>query len=80
MKNNETHQEVEVFQQLKNLSSQDFLNIGMHDVAYVRPVVEEGQKKYAVYAANGMPLSVVKTEKDAWSVMFENDLEAVSVQ
>lgn len=65
---------------LKSLSPQDFLNFGLQDVAYVRPVFEDGKQRYAVHAANGMPLSVLDDENDALSAIFQNDLEAATVQ
>lgn len=80
MKHNETTLEPSLLSQLKDISTQDFLNIGMHDVAYIREETEDGQKRFTVHAANGMPLSVVKSDVEAWSYVFENDLEAVTVQ
>lgn len=61
---------------LKNLSSQDFLTFGMHDIAYVRRVEVEGQEAFAVHAADGTPLSVLDTQDEALSVIRHNDLES----
>ncbi len=65
---------------LKNISSQDFLNFGMQDIAYVREVREDGKIGYAIHAANGMPLSVMDDMQDVLKLIFQNDLEAVTVQ
>ena len=65
---------------LRNISSQDFLNFGMQDIAYVREVRENGKIGYAVHAANGMPLSVFDDMQDVLSLIFQNDLEAVTLQ
>lgn len=65
---------------LKDISSQDFLNFGMQDIAYIREVSEEGKIGYSIHAANGMPLSVVYDMQDVLKLIFQNDLEAVTVQ
>jgi hypothetical protein len=80
MKQDETTIITPLLSQLKDISVQDFLNIGMHDVAYIRKVNDEGQTRFAVHAANGMPLSIVNNDFEAWAYVFENDLEAVTVQ
>ncbi len=64
---------------LKELSSQDFLNFGVHDVAYIRAVVVEGVKAYAVHAADGTPLSVMESSDSAEIAARHNDLEPVSI-
>ena len=60
---------------LKNLSTQDFLTFGMHDVAYVRKVQDDDKEAYAVHAADGTPLSVMDSEDEALHVIRHNDLE-----
>ena len=59
MKDNNSNSDQFSAEILKNISSQDFLNFGMQDLAYVREVQEDGQTRFAIHAANGMPLSVV---------------------
>ena len=66
-------------QNLKNLSAQDFLTFGMHDVAYVRKVDVDGQATYAVHAADGTPLSVLDTIGEALHIIHHNDLESAAV-
>ncbi len=36
---------------LRSLSSQDLLSLGMSQVAYVKPVSQDGQTSFAIYAA-----------------------------
>ncbi|MEZ5813921.1 MAG: DUF1150 family protein [Alphaproteobacteria bacterium] len=64
---------------LKNLSAQDFLSFGMHDIAYVRAVDIEGRTGYAVHAADGTPLSVLSSMDEALRVIAHNDLETAVV-
>ncbi|MGB4057428.1 MAG: DUF1150 family protein [Alphaproteobacteria bacterium] len=64
---------------LKTLSAQDFRNFGVHQVAYIRPVVVENKKAYAIHAADGTPLSVMDTHDTAMVAVRHNDLEPVTV-
>lgn len=64
---------------LKNLSTQDFLNFGIHEVAYIRQTLVEDRVAYAIHAADGTPLSVMDTQDSAAIVVRHNDLEPVTV-
>ena len=64
---------------LKNLSTQDFLAIGMHEVAYIRKVEADGQDAYTVHAADGTPLSVLDSYEEALHVIRQNDLETAII-
>lgn len=68
-----------LFDLLKNISSQDFLDLGVHDVAYIRPIDQDGKTHYAIHAADGTPLSVMEDENSALGTIFQNDLEAVTL-
>lgn len=64
---------------LKALSKQDFLNFGIQQVAYIRPVQVENRQAYAIHAADGTPLSVMDTLGTAVIAVRHNDLEPVTV-
>lgn len=64
---------------LKQLSSQDFLNFGAQQIAYIRKVHVDGEQAYAVHDADGTPLSVVETLDSAIAVIRYSELEAASV-
>lgn len=64
---------------LKNLSSQDFLTFGMHDVAYIRRVYIDGKDGFAVHAADGTPLSVLDSFDEARQIIQHNDLESANL-
>lgn len=64
---------------LKQLSSQDFLNFGARQIAYIRKVRVDGQQAYAVHDADGTPLSVVDTLDSAMAVVRYSELEPASV-
>lgn len=64
---------------LKTISKQDFLDFGLHQVAYIRPVRVQSRKAYAIHAADGTPLSVTETLDTAVMTVRQNDLEAATV-
>jgi hypothetical protein len=64
---------------LKNLSSRDFLNFGIQDVAYIRPVHVHNKTAFAIHAADGTPLSVMETLDSAIMVVRHNELEPVTM-
>ena len=64
---------------LKNISSQDFLGLGVHDVAYIRPVDVNGETHYSIHAADGTTLSVMEDENAAIGTIFQNDLDAATL-
>lgn len=70
---------------LKGLSTNDFLKIGMNEIAYVRPlsvggIFSGGRKQaFAVYAADGTQLSVLDTMDMAMATLKHNDLLPVTL-
>lgn len=74
-----TDKELYSLDSLKNLNSQDFLNFGIQQVAYIRPVFIEDRTAYAIHAADGTPLSVMDTLDTAMIVVRHNDLEPATV-
>ncbi len=74
-------QERSVSELLKGLSRNDFLKIGMDEVAYVRTLAVMGSAKpaYGVYAADGTQLSVLDTMDMAVATLRHNDLLPVTL-
>lgn len=74
-------QERSVGELLKGLSRNDFLKIGMDEVAYVRTLAITGNDKaaYGVYAADGTQLSVLDTMDMAIATLRHNDLLPVTL-
>lgn len=64
---------------LKNISTRDFLNFGVQQVAYIRPVMVENKTAYAIHAADGTPLSVMESMDTAVIVVRHNELEPVTL-
>lgn len=65
---------------LRALSSQDFLKVGMNEIAYVRPVQLSNHKSaFGVYAADGTQLSLLDSMDMAVATLRHNDLIPVTL-
>lgn len=60
-------------------SRQDFCSLGLEDLAYVKTVMIEGQPLYAIHAADGTPLTVIKGRDVAFAAIRQHDMEPMSV-
>jgi hypothetical protein len=65
---------------LRALTPHDWLSFGVGAIAYVRPVIVEGETVFAVHAADGTPLSVARSFDLACATMRQGDMEPVAVQ
>lgn len=63
----------------KTLSVQDLGSLGVEDTAYVKSVTVDGQKLYAIHAADGTPLTVVNQRDLAFATVSQHDMQAASV-
>ncbi|HYL48244.1 MAG TPA: DUF1150 family protein [Stellaceae bacterium] len=64
---------------LKNISAKEFALWGIQDIAYIRPATVDGQKMFAIHAADGTQVAVMKTQAIAEAAVRQNDLEPLSV-
>jgi hypothetical protein len=61
---------------LEQLSAQDFLNVGLHQVAYIRSA-KNGE--FSVHAADGSLLSLVESFDLALAAVRHNEMQPVTV-
>jgi hypothetical protein len=61
------------------ISTQDLMVLGLNQVAYIRPVVENGQDQFAVHAADGTRLGLIPTREMAVGALLQHDLEPVAL-
>ncbi len=61
------------------ISPQDFVSLGLQQVAYVKPVMIAGAPAFAVHAADGTQIAVMADRRIAVATIKQHDLEAVSV-
>ncbi len=61
------------------ISPQDFVSLGLQQLAYVKPVMVAGTPAFAVHAADGTQIAVMADRRIAVAAITQHDLEAVSV-
>ena len=64
---------------LRSLSSQDFLSLGMSQVAYVKPLEQDGHSYFAIYAADGTQMAVLANRATALAVIRQHDMEPLTL-
>ncbi len=64
---------------LRSISPKEFALWGIQDVAYIRPTTIDGRQAFAVHAADGTPVAVMKSLELAQVAVRQNDLEPLSV-
>jgi len=67
---------------LKDLSHQDFLDVGMDQIAYIRCVAAEKKsdpETYVIHAADGSQISVMDSYDTAVAAIRMNDLFPITL-
>ncbi len=65
---------------LKKLSEDDFLNVGVNQIAYVKPLDHMSDKtSYSVHAADGTQISVMHSYDMAVAAVRYNDMHPVTL-
>ena len=64
---------------LREISTQDFAMLGVHDVAFIKPVRVDGEAVYSINAADGTEMAVVSDREVAFATVRQHDLEPLSV-
>ena len=63
----------------ENLTPQAFKDLGADRLAYVKPITVDNRPGYAVYSANGNLIAVQNTPQMAQTLIFENEMAAVTI-
>jgi hypothetical protein len=71
--------EMETIEQMRSMTANDLAMFGMQDIAYVKPVVVDGNAGYAIHAADGTQMALIGDRDIAFAVVRQNELEPVSV-
>jgi hypothetical protein len=64
---------------MRQLSARELGMLGMEDVAYIKPIVEDGVEAFAVCAADGTQMAVILNRNLAFAVVRQHDMEPLSV-
>lgn len=63
----------------KPLTQAEWQAFMVNQVAYIKPVLENGANAFAIHAADGTQLAVIGDRDTAFAAVRSHDLEAVSV-
>jgi hypothetical protein len=63
----------------RNLAPADVAALFVNDIAYVKPVIDDGHAAFAIHAADGTQLAIVEDRDLAFATVVQNDLQPVSV-
>ena len=67
-------------QQIPALVAAEHLGqLGLEQIAYIKPALLEGQVAFAIHAANGAPLGMAPTREVARAAALQHGLMALSV-
>tara|TARA_Y100000031_G_C8218971_1_gene384885 strand:- start:1065 stop:1310 length:246 start_codon:yes stop_codon:yes gene_type:complete len=66
-------------QRFRRISRHDLVSLGLEYVAFVKPVVIDGKKAYAIHAADGNQLGLAPGRETAFALVLQHDLEPVSI-
>jgi hypothetical protein len=59
---------------LRNLSARDFAQLGMEQVAYVRPALMNGKRGFSIHAADGTPIGAAPSTQLAAAAIVQHEM------
>jgi hypothetical protein len=71
--------QTQTMEQMRQMTANDLAMFGMQDIAYVKPVVVDGNAGFAIHAADGTQMALLGDRDIAFAVVRQNELEPVSV-
>ena len=66
-------------EKLRHISAQEFVHLGMQDLAYIKEVEVSGEHGFATHAADGTQMAVIRDRDVAVAAVRQHDLEPLSV-
>ena len=64
----------------KQMSTEEFLKLGIRDIAYIRTIEDDREKTaYSVHAADGTTLSIKNSLDLAISAVMQSDLVPITI-
>ena len=70
-----SHVEIDI----RHLTENQLMQLGVSELAYVKPVFVEGSRAYAIHAADGSPMAVTDDQEVAIAAIRQHEMEAALV-
>ncbi len=67
------------FFDIHHLSAEQLGQLGVSQIAYVKPVTVNGQNGFAIHAADGTPMAVAGDREVAMAAILQHEMHALSV-
>lgn len=64
---------------IRHLTEAQLMQLGVSQLAYVKPVVVEGGRAYAIHAADGSPMAVTDDEDVAIAAIRQHEMVAALI-
>jgi hypothetical protein len=71
-------QEVASFD-IHHLSTEQLAQLGVSQIAYVKPIVVNGQHGFAIHAADGTPMALTGDRDVAMAAILQHEMHPLSV-
>jgi hypothetical protein len=62
-----------------HISPEQFAHLGMSDIAYVKRVIVDDEPVFAVHAADGTRMAILRDRETAVAALLQHELQPVSV-
>ena len=66
--------EVKEMLDVRNLTPDQLMQLGMADLAYVKPVMLDGQAAFAIHAADGSPMAMAADRALAVAAIVQHEM------
>ncbi len=64
---------------IRKISPDQLQKLGMPSIAYLKPVMMNGETAYAIHAADGTPMALAADRALAIAAVIENEMSPTSV-
>jgi hypothetical protein len=71
---NETNQGAPVMVDVRQLSPEQFAQLGLAKLAYVKPVIVDGAAGFAIHAADGTPMALAPDRDVAIAAIVQHEM------
>jgi hypothetical protein len=68
-----------VIMDIRHISAAHLGQLGMQQIAYVKPVVLNGEQGFAIHAADGTPMAVAGNREVAIAAVMQHEMVPVQV-
>ena len=64
---------------MRHLTTAQLMQLGVSELAYVKPILVEGSRVYAIHAADGSPMAVTDDQEVAIAAIRQHEMEPTLV-